>query len=83
MAKLEAVAAEIADAGGTTLAFACDIREEAQVRATVEAATASPGRPLGWQSEDLWKSTLDLLVESGSIKEKRPLGEYYTNTLLE
>jgi NitT/TauT family transport system substrate-binding protein len=54
-----------------------------QVRATVEAATAPPGRPLGWQTEDLWKSALDLLVESGSIKEKRPLNEYYTNTLLE
>jgi NitT/TauT family transport system substrate-binding protein len=54
-----------------------------QVRATVEAATAPAGRPLGWQSEELWKSTLDLLVESGSIKEKRPLAEYYTNTLLE
>ena len=54
-----------------------------QIRATVEAATAPPGRPLGWQSEDLWKSTLDHLVESGSIKEKRPLSEYYTNTLLE
>lgn len=54
-----------------------------QVRATVEAATVPPGRPLGWQSEELWKGTLDLLVESGSIKEKRPLAEYYTNTLLE
>lgn len=54
-----------------------------QIRATVEAATAPPGRPLGWQSDELWKSTLDILVESGSIKEKRPLGEYYTNTLLE
>lgn len=54
-----------------------------QVRATVEAATAPPGRPLGWQSEELWRSALDLLVESGSIKEKRPLAEYYTNTLLE
>lgn len=54
-----------------------------QIRATVEAAVAPPGHPLGWQSEEMWKTTLDLLIESGSIKEKRPLAEYYTNTLVE
>lgn len=54
-----------------------------QIRATVEAAVAPPGRPLGWQSEEMWKTTLDVLMESGSIKEKRPLAEYYTNTLVE
>lgn len=54
-----------------------------QIRATVEAAVAPPGHPLGWQSEEMWKATLDLLIESGSIKEKRPLAEYYTNTLVE
>jgi NitT/TauT family transport system substrate-binding protein len=54
-----------------------------QVRATVDAATVSPGRPLGWQPEELWRTTLDLLIESGSIKEKRPPADYYTNALLE
>ena len=54
-----------------------------QIRATAEAAVAPPGRPLGWQSEEMWKTTLDLLMESGSIKDKRPLAEYYTNTLVE
>jgi citronellol/citronellal dehydrogenase len=44
IAKLDAVAAEITDAGGTALAFACDIREEAQVRATVESVLAARGR---------------------------------------
>jgi NitT/TauT family transport system substrate-binding protein len=54
-----------------------------QVRATVEAAVVPPGKPLGWQSEEMWKTTLDVLIESGSIKEKRPLAEYYTNALVE
>jgi hypothetical protein len=54
-----------------------------QIRATVEAAVAPPGRPLGWQSEEMWKTTLDVLMESGSIKDKRPLAEYYTNSLVE
>jgi NitT/TauT family transport system substrate-binding protein len=54
-----------------------------QIRATVEGAVAPQGRPLGWQTDDMWKTTLDLLVEGGSIKEKRPLAEYYTNALLQ
>ena len=54
-----------------------------QVRATVESSTAVAGRPLGWQSEEMWKSALDHILEGGSIKEKRPLAEYYTNALLE
>lgn len=54
-----------------------------QVRATSEAAVAHSGKPLGWQSEELWKSAIDVLVESGSIKERRPIAEYYTNALFE
>jgi NitT/TauT family transport system substrate-binding protein len=54
-----------------------------QVRATVEGAKEIPGRPLGWQTDEMWSNTLDLLLESGSIKEKRPLPEYYTNTALQ
>src|SRR5512144_1144025 len=43
-AKLETVAGEIADAGGTALTAVCDIREEAQVRATVQTVLAQAGR---------------------------------------
>ena len=54
-----------------------------QIKATVEAATVTPGRPLGWQTDEMWQNTLDLLVQSGSIKEKRPVADYYTNALLQ
>jgi len=43
-AKLDAVAAEIADAGGSALAFACDIRDEPRVAETVAAVLAATGR---------------------------------------
>jgi citronellol/citronellal dehydrogenase len=42
--KLAAVAREIADAGGTATTHCCDIRDEALVRATVEAIVAAHGR---------------------------------------
>ena len=42
--KLERVATEIAAAGGEAEGFACDIREEAQVKATVGAVLARFGR---------------------------------------
>lgn len=54
-----------------------------QIRATTDAATAPAGKPLGWQSEEVWRTAIDLLAESGSIKEKRPLADYYTNALIE
>ncbi len=53
-----------------------------QVRATAAAAVAPAGRPLGWQSEEAWRAAIDLLAESGSIKEKRPLADYFTNSLV-
>lgn len=53
-----------------------------QVRATANAAVAPAGRALGWQSEEQWKAAIDLLAESGSIKEKKPLAEYFTNALV-
>src|SRR5512144_1002057 len=43
-AKLETVAGEIADVGGKALTFACDIREEAQVREVVQKLLAAQGR---------------------------------------
>ncbi len=42
--KLEAVAREIVDAGGTAQCFPCDIREEERVRDMVRAALAAFGR---------------------------------------
>jgi citronellol/citronellal dehydrogenase len=42
--KLEAVRAEIAAAGGSASAHACDIRDEERVRATVAAVLAAHGR---------------------------------------
>ncbi len=42
--RLDAVRAEIADAGGTAHALPCDIREEAQVRDLVAAVLAETGR---------------------------------------
>lgn len=54
-----------------------------QIRATTAAAVAATGRPLGWQSEDAWRVAIDLLAESGSIKEKKPLAEYFTNAMVE
>lgn len=42
--KLEAVAREIADAGGTARCYAADIREEARVQEVVQAALADFGR---------------------------------------
>ena len=42
--KLETVAGEIADVGGKALTAVCDIREEAQVRATVQRTLEATGR---------------------------------------
>ncbi|MDC0716867.1 SDR family oxidoreductase [Nannocystis bainbridge] len=44
LAKLEATAAEIVADGGACSLHACDIREEAQVKATVAAIVAARGR---------------------------------------
>lgn len=44
LAKLESVAGEIEQAGGRALSFACDIREEPQVEATVDGVLAATGR---------------------------------------
>jgi hypothetical protein len=50
-----------------------------QVEATVISTNAPAGKPIGWQSEDEWKSNLQLLKETGTITEVKPLGEYFTN----
>ncbi|MBI4195109.1 MAG: ABC transporter substrate-binding protein [Betaproteobacteria bacterium] len=54
----------------------------AQVKATVESTNAPTGRPIGWQSENDWKTCLDLLMATGAIKERKDIGLYYTNDFL-
>lgn len=54
----------------------------AQVKATVESTNAPAGRPIGWQNEADWKTTLDLLQSTGAIKERKDLSLYYTNEFL-
>jgi citronellol/citronellal dehydrogenase len=44
VAKLDAVAGEIADVGGQALRFPCDIRDEVQVREVVRTLVAEQGR---------------------------------------
>ena len=63
--KLEAVAAEIAEDGGQASTHACDIREEAQVRATVEAVLAQHGR-------------LDALVNNAGGQYRSPMKDIST-----
>jgi len=46
--KLEAVAREISEAGGTARCYAVDIREEERVQATVRAAIVDFGRLDFW-----------------------------------
>lgn len=55
---------------------------EGQVKETLAATTKIPGKPLGWQTDELWKSNLDLLKASGSIHQIKNLREYYTNDFL-
>ena len=50
-----------------------------QVKETVVSTNAPDGKPLGWQSEDDWKTNLDLLKRTGAITEVKDLGAYYTN----
>jgi citronellol/citronellal dehydrogenase len=58
--KLEAVAREIADAGGAARCYACDIREEERVKAVVAAALGELGR-------------LDFLVNNAGGQFSSPL----------
>ena len=63
--KLDAVAAEIAEDGGRASTHPCDIRDEAQVRATVEAVLARHGR-------------LDALVNNAGGQYRSPMKDIST-----
>lgn len=56
---------------------------ESQVKETLAATTKIPGKPLGWQTDELWKANLDLLKASGSINQIKNVSEYYTNEFLQ
>lgn len=43
---------------------------------------ASAGKPLGYNPPDDWKRTLDLLEQSGQLKNRKPDAQYYTNEYL-
>jgi NitT/TauT family transport system substrate-binding protein len=58
-----------------------DVLEE-QVRATLEATPVPGGMPLGWQDADAWKSNLELLRATATIRVIRDLAFYYTNDFL-
>jgi NitT/TauT family transport system substrate-binding protein len=55
---------------------------EQQVRATMDSTAEPAGKPLGWQSEAEWKSNLELLKNTGLIKEIKDVHAYYTNEYL-
>jgi NitT/TauT family transport system substrate-binding protein len=54
-----------------------------QVLATVTTTNAPSGQPIGWQAASDWQANLDLLKETGAIKDFKPLGTYFTNQYLQ
>ena len=56
---------------------------EQQVEATVVSTNAPAGKPIGWQTDADWQANLDLLKETGSITEVKPLAAYFTNAYLQ
>ena len=56
---------------------------EGQVKETLASTTRPAGKPLGWQTDELWKSNLDLLKTAGIIQDVRKLSDYYTNEYLQ
>jgi NitT/TauT family transport system substrate-binding protein len=54
-----------------------------QVEATVVSTSIIDGRPIGWQADEDWESTLALLAETGQIETVLPLDSYFTNAFFE
>jgi NitT/TauT family transport system substrate-binding protein len=55
----------------------------AQLKATLAATAVPKGKPLGWQDKALWQANLDLLKQTGRIKDIKALSVYYTNRFLQ
>jgi NitT/TauT family transport system substrate-binding protein len=55
---------------------------ERQVEATMVSTNAPQGKPIGWQADADWQANLDLLKETGSVTEVKPLNAYFTNEYL-
>jgi NitT/TauT family transport system substrate-binding protein len=55
---------------------------DAQVKSTMDSTNTVPGRPVGWQDETYWKTSLDLLKSADAIKQVRELPAYFTNDFL-
>jgi NitT/TauT family transport system substrate-binding protein len=53
-----------------------------QVKATVNAIPAMPGKPVGWIEEKVIADALSLLRSAGEIDAPRPASTYFTNSLL-
>jgi NitT/TauT family transport system substrate-binding protein len=64
-----------------TLKIDPDVLDQ-QVKATMDSLSKIPGKPLGWQSEEDWKSNLELLKAGHMINEVKDPHFYYTNTYL-
>lgn len=55
---------------------------EQQVKATLDAMTAVPGRPLGWVSSATWSKMLALFKSTGQITTQFPTRVYYSDYFL-
>lgn len=55
---------------------------EKQVEATMASTNAPEGKPLGFQADGSWQANLDMLKETGSVTELKPLNAYFTNEYL-
>jgi NitT/TauT family transport system substrate-binding protein len=55
---------------------------EAQVRATMEAVPAVPGKPVGWIDGKAISQALDLLKTDEAIGTPKPVETFFTNDLL-
>jgi len=41
------------------------------------------GKPFGWNSDEVWRDTLDILTATKMIEDPAPVSDYYTNAYLE
>jgi NitT/TauT family transport system substrate-binding protein len=51
--------------------------------AVVEVVNTMVQTPLGRMPEDVWERTVEVLVDSGDLKEAQPLDNYFTNEFID